>query len=96
MASSIATLRDFSQLPATDDGRIYELVGEGQAFLYDVPIKRLYYRTVFDFDAQPGETAEQAWRKGWPPDGPGVYVIRNDPELERFHQTYWQIPTDHE
>jgi hypothetical protein len=92
--AGIATLHDFSRLPATDDARIYELVGEGQAFLYDVPMKRLYYRTVFDVDAEPGESAEQAWRNGWPPDGPGVYVIRNDAELERFHRTYWKIPAD--
>jgi hypothetical protein len=92
--AGIPTLRDFSKLPEADDGRTYELVGEGQAFLYDLPMKCLYYRTVFDVDAEPGETAEQAWRKGWPPDGPGVHVIRNDAELQRFHDTYWGIPAE--
>ena len=90
--AGVGSLHDLSYLPVNDDGRSYELVGDGQAFLYDIPMKRLYYRTVFDVDAQPGESAEQAWRKGWPPDGPGVYVIRNDPELERFHRTYFGIP----
>ena len=85
------SLRDFSRLPLTDDGKTIELVGEGQAFLYDIPMKRLYYRTVFDVDAQPGESVEQAWRKGWPA-GADVNVIRNDGELDRFHQTYYAIP----
>jgi 4-amino-4-deoxy-L-arabinose transferase-like glycosyltransferase len=88
----LPSLRDFSKLPMTDDGKTVELVGEGQAFVYDIPMSRLYYRTVFDVDAQPGDTAEKAWRRGWPPDGTDVGVIRNESELERFHQTYWEIP----
>jgi hypothetical protein len=86
------TLREFAGLPDTDTGKTIELVGGAQAFLYDVPMSLLYYRTVFDVDAQSGESAEQAWRKGWPPDGPDVSVIRDEADLERLRRTYWGIP----
>lgn len=87
----LPSLRSFSRLPETDDCRTMELIGEGQAFYYDIPMKRLYYRTVFDVDAQPGESARQAWSNGWPVD-PNINVIVNESELERFHQTYFGIP----
>src|SRR5581483_9239320 len=46
--AGLPSLRNFSRLPESDDGKIVELVGDAQAFFYDVPMSRLYYRTVFD------------------------------------------------
>jgi hypothetical protein len=53
---------------------------------------RLHYRTIFDVNAAPGESIDQAWRKGWIPDGPDVIIIRDEDELRRFHKTYFGIP----
>jgi hypothetical protein len=79
-------------LPMDVGNKTVELVGDGQAFLCDVPMTRLYYRTVFDVDAKPGESAIDAWRRGWPEAGEDVETVINPEELERFHRTYWGIP----
>ncbi len=69
-----------------------ELIGDAKAFLYNVAIDHLHYRTVFDVAAEPGETSDAAWQKGWnDPAGATVQVV-DGPELERFTRTYWQIP----
>jgi hypothetical protein len=73
------------------DKKTVELIGDGQAFLCDVPMTRLYYRTVFDVDAKPGESVIAAWRRGWP-EGDDVITVINPEELGRFHRTYFQIP----
>lgn len=78
-------------LPADIGNKQVELIGDAQAFLCDVPMSRLYYRTVFDVDARPGESAIDAWRRGWPR-GDNVITVINPQELMRFHRTYWEIP----
>jgi hypothetical protein len=80
-----------SRTPEDLGGRRLELVGDARAFLYEVPMRRLFYRTVFDVDAQPGQVARDAWQEGWPT-GPDVVIVTDDTELERFHRTYWKIP----
>jgi 4-amino-4-deoxy-L-arabinose transferase-like glycosyltransferase len=78
-------------LPTDTGNKQVELIGDGQAFLCDVPMTRLHYRTVFDVDAEPGESAIEAWRRGWPR-GDDVVTVINPEELMRFHKTYWGIP----
>jgi hypothetical protein len=52
-------------------------------------MSRLHYRTVFDVDAKPGESAIDAWAEGAPADATRLV----DPnELRRFNQTYYGIP----
>jgi hypothetical protein len=70
------------------DGPI-ALAGDAKAFLYQVPMSRLTYRTVFDVDVHEGESVIDAWTRGAPPD---AMVIVDLSELKRFAQTYWAIP----
>jgi hypothetical protein len=57
------------------------LAGDAKAFLYDIPMSRLRYRTVFDVDVKEGEDVVAAWVRGSPPSS----VIIVDPiELNRF------------
>jgi hypothetical protein len=89
--------QNLSQLTPLEDTKIPSdtrvlLIGDARAFLYDdVPSDRLFYRTVFDVDAKPGQTSDQAWQSGWPSSGPLLQVI-DAPELRRFARTYWEIP----
>ena len=67
------------------------MVGDSQAFLHQIPMSRLKYRTVFDLDSsQPfldswfGESPSKL-----PPDA-SIYV---DPaELKRLSGTYYDVP----
>lgn len=69
------------------------LVGDARAFVYQVPMHNLYYRTVFDVNAVPGETAEQAWLGASVRQAISDYYLLISPaELRRFHQTYLGIP----
>jgi 4-amino-4-deoxy-L-arabinose transferase-like glycosyltransferase len=64
------------------------LAGDARAFLYQLPSARLIYRTVFDVDAQRGETIVNAWLAG----RAGAATIVVDPvELDRFSRTYYGI-----
>jgi hypothetical protein len=74
------------QLP--DDAPV-ALVGEAKAFLYQIPMKRLRYRTVFDIDDSNGKSFLDA--AAGPPQPEQVLVI--DPnELRRFQETYPPFP----
>lgn len=68
------------------------LVGDGRPFLYDVPTDRLFYRTVFDVDAKPGETSDDAWQANWETFNGQTIRVYQAPELRRFAKTYWGIP----
>jgi hypothetical protein len=63
------------------------LVGDANAFVYEMPMSRLHYRTVFDLDVR-GRDPITAWQDGYPP---GVRSINYD-ELRRFARTYYGIP----
>jgi hypothetical protein len=67
------------------------LIGDAAAFRYQIPMTRLYYRTVFDVPAD-GD-AVHAWLSGRSlhPSRP-TWLLIDPPELERFARTYWQIP----
>ena len=66
------------------------LVGDAHVFWYSTPTQHLFYRTVFDVDAQPNQSVMAAWVAGAPAEH-AVHII--DPgELGRFSRTYWGIP----
>jgi hypothetical protein len=85
--SSIAVPQPFADQIAK--GGLVTLVGDARAFVYTIPMSRLHYRTVFDVDAEPGESVIDAWAAGAPADATRLV----DPnELRRFNQTYYGIP----
>ena len=66
------------------------LVGDARAFLYQVPMSRLTYRTIFDADTTDGDVIK-AWAGAAPSQGHQWLLI--DPmELERFQKTYQPFP----
>jgi hypothetical protein len=66
------------------------LVGDAQAFYYEMPMSRLHYRTVFDVDAR-GRDVVDAWFDGCLRDQDDAMLI-DYAELERFARTYRNIP----
>ncbi len=66
------------------------LVGDAEAFLYQIPISRLHYRTVFDLPAGKSDPVE-AWA-GEKVDANWLLVI-NPMEIERLHRTYLDVPS---
>jgi len=69
------------------------LVGDARAFLYQLPMNRLHYRTVFDVNTVPGESVIEDWLQPAPP---GDWTIFIDlPELKRLTSYYGiQYPTE--
>jgi hypothetical protein len=85
---SLLHLDVLRQLPSPDVD--VALVGDAKAFWYPMPMSHLRYRTVFDVDAQPGESAIDAWARER---SPGTTWLVVDPnELQRFAATYRAIP----
>jgi hypothetical protein len=81
-------LRMFDMRQLREDQSL-DLVGDACAFLYQIPMSRLHYKTVFDVDtADPNESIEQAWLAGMPAD---AVIWRDEPELERFAKTYYRM-----
>jgi hypothetical protein len=71
------------------EGTPVALAGDARAFLYDIPMSRLRYRTVFDVDVKEGGDVIDAWVRG----SAANSVIVVDPvELARFTKTYYAIP----
>jgi hypothetical protein len=84
-------LLDVSRLK---EGTSVDLVGDANAFLYQIPMSRLHYKTVFDVDtSDPKKTIEQDWLAGMPED---ALVVRDADELKRFARTYYGIPSPSE
>ncbi len=75
--------------PAVATNKPLALVGDAKAFLYQLPIQRLHYRTVFDAQAKPNQSILDAWLAGAAPDS---IVIVDPIDLERFSKTYHAIP----
>ena len=66
------------------------LVGDARAFLYQIPMTRLRYRTVFDADTSGNRGVIEAWAE---PASDGNQWLLIDPiELERFYRTYQPFP----
>ncbi len=70
------------------------LIGDANAFFYDVPSSRLIYRSVFDVYIPPGTSVVDGWlgksvdelRRS------GAWVIINTSELNRLCATYRHLP----
>jgi hypothetical protein len=67
------------------------LVGDAKAFLYQIPMTRLHYRTVFDVPADT-EDPISAWVNPEAKGDPNWLLVIDPAEIERLHQTYWKIP----
>ena len=79
---------DTTTLP---DGAVVDLVGNAQAFLYQLPMTRLNYKTVFDVDtSDPSKTIVEDWLQGMPTTR---FVLIDSEELDRFARTYYKIPS---
>lgn len=73
-----------------DKGRSIALVGQAQAFFYQIPMTRLSYRTVFDVNAAGASDPLAPWLG--PNPRPDQYLLVYPSELARFSQTYAHIP----
>ena len=81
-------LTPLADVTLRDDERLI-LLGEARAFLYDVPMSRMRYCTVFDV---PAGNDESDWKRGFEV-VPGKTVVLVDPgELARFSRTYHNLP----
>jgi hypothetical protein len=68
-----------------------DLVGNAQAFLFQIPMSRLNYKTVFDVDtSDPSNSVIEDWLAGMPKT---PIVIVDSGELGRFAKTYYNIPS---
>jgi hypothetical protein len=76
---------------AVDLGKQIGIVGDAQAFFYQVPMSRLHYRTVFDL---PGDTADPvaAWVGKEAEGNRNCLLIVNPAEVARLHATYRHTP----
>jgi hypothetical protein len=73
-----------------DEGRNVALVGEAQAFWYQLPMSRLSYRTVFDVKAGGSSDSITPWLG--PDPRPDQWMLVYPNELSRFAKTYKGIP----
>ena len=67
------------------------LVGDAKAFLYQRPMSRLKYRTIFDADTSNGRGVLDAFAEPPTPDQRQWLLIDPD-ELRRFEKTYQPFP----
>jgi hypothetical protein len=76
---------------AFDTGKQIGIVGDAQAFFYQVPIARLHYRTVFDLPAnEPDPVA--AWVGKEAEGNPDWLLVINPAEVARLNRTYKHTP----
>jgi hypothetical protein len=84
----LTLLTPLADVTLRDDERLI-LLGDARAFLYDVPMSRMQYRTVFDV---PAGRSEDDWMRGFD-EVPGKTIVLVDPsELRRFSRTYRNLP----
>jgi hypothetical protein len=74
-------------------GASVDLIGDSCAFLYQIPMTRLHYKTVFDVDtSDPSKTIVQDWLAGMPRDALPWLDAAGSADLARFAKTYYAIP----
>jgi hypothetical protein len=69
------------------------LMGDAQAFMYQMPMSRLHYRTVFDLDTSKGVGVREAYLAGVP-NNLDRFVWVSFGELWRYERTYGIPPAD--
>ncbi len=67
------------------------LIGDAQAFLYQVPMSQLHYRSVFDVATDKTNPID-AWIGPQVRGDPHWLLVINPMEIDRLHQTYKYIP----
>jgi hypothetical protein len=67
------------------------LVGDAKAFLYQMPMSRLSYRTIFDVNAEANPDLIDAFAGPKRP-GEKQWLLIDPNELKRFEQTYQPFP----
>ena len=87
--------RIVSDAPALADairsGKQIGLVGDAQAFFYQVPMARLHYHTVFDLPAGDAD-AVAAYASPAAEGNPDWLLVVNPAEVDRLHHTYRFTP----
>jgi hypothetical protein len=71
-------------------GEPVALIGDGKAFLYQIPMSKLRYRTVFDVDDSGGKDFVEAFAGKLEL---GTFLIVSPSELRRFEKTYQPFPS---
>jgi hypothetical protein len=80
------------ELSAQRDGHMQiGLVGDAQAFLYQIPLSRMHYRAVFNLHTGTDDPV-QAWLGTEPIGNPNWLLMINPTEIERLHDTYYGVP----
>jgi hypothetical protein len=74
-----------------DSGKQVALIGDAEAFLYQIPMSRLHYRTVFDLPANMTDPIE-AWAGPVAKNNPNWLLVVNPLEIDRLHKTYLDVP----
>jgi hypothetical protein len=67
------------------------LIGDAGAFLYQIPMTRLHYKTVFDLPANTTDPI-QAWAGLDAKKNPNWILVINPTEIARLHKTYLDVP----
>ncbi len=67
------------------------MVGDAQAFLYQIPMTELHYKTVFDLPADTDD-AVTAWAGPGARGNPDYWFEVNSSEIDRLHRTYLHVP----
>ncbi len=65
------------------------LVGDAQAFLYQIPMTQMHYRTVFNLV---GDDPVDAWVGSQAKGDPSWFLVINPMEIDRLHRTYRGVP----
>jgi hypothetical protein len=76
-------------LQARDSGMQIGLVGDAQAFRYQIPMKQLHYSTVFNLQ---GDDPITAWVGPVAKGNPNWFLVINPMEIDRLHKTYRYVP----
>ncbi len=85
-------LHDSPQLVAARDRKMQiGLVGDAEAFLYPIPLKRLHYRAVFNLKTGTNDPVK-AWVGSEPIGNPNWLLVINPSEVQRLHNTYFGVP----
>ena len=67
------------------------LIGDAQAFLYQIPMSRMHYRTVFNVAGDTDDPID-AWIGPQVRGDPNWFLVINPVEIDRLHKTYLYIP----
>jgi hypothetical protein len=67
------------------------LVGDARTFLYQIPMSRLTYSTIFDANTEANPNVIEAFA-GPKPAGQKQWLLIDPDELKRFEKTYQPFP----